>query len=604
MNPKKSKLASRAERILRKNSSDDPARMKALRAKWADATLKHYTQTAGEKPRPGMTKAQRLDLKRQNLSDLLCQLAHLCDRDGIDFMSRLHVAAYHYREEAGRKGKQLPPPPAKFPKPSPAALSGAVRDFVKMAAAGNTEADDLQKLACDLLGRKHPAKPAAKKTPKTAALRQAIATWRKAADGDSDDAEHDAGHELADLAESFLNLASPNTRPDLLTVCKATLQTLENITTDAFSKGGDKALRDALKTAIDNAASAPTPNPLADPSNLATVLCALRLFQREYEGCEAKDIYEAWPDHFPVVDGKQPEPLGTDDIDTLCEELNCGPAQPPAPPDSKQAAYIAQARSIYANDDLEIDDQAALSEVNEAGQPKGAWVAAWVWVNKEEATPEPEDLDHPQTDEHLAVCPECMRNAVNAATETRFGISQPEEDPEVAAAKERARAVLDPISEPLTLPAPPRAQVVIEINEGVANIHTCPENIDVMIVDWDMFECGDHTLTGENAIDEELRAWIEANEPEWYAEQLQRETAIAEEKIPLQTRKARAGMLPHDTQNDEPEEAQPCQCSHKGCTTMVNPEDPYYATPCGTYCSTHMREHLKSCEICRNEFTD
>ena len=123
-----------------------------------------------------MTKAQRLDLKRQNLSDLLCQLAHLCDRDGIDFMSRLHVAAYHYREEAGRKGKQLPPPPAKFPKPSPAALSGAVRDFVKLAAAGNTEADDLQRLACDLLGRKHPAKPAAKKTPETAALRQAIAT--------------------------------------------------------------------------------------------------------------------------------------------------------------------------------------------------------------------------------------------------------------------------------------------------------------------------------------------------------------------------------------------------------------------------------------------
>jgi hypothetical protein len=45
-------------------------------------------------------------------------------------------------------------------------------------------------------------------------------------------------------------------------------------------------------------------------------------------------------------------------------------------------------------------------------------------------------------------------------------------------------------------------------------------------------------------------------------------------------------------------------CSESGCTTMVNPEDPYYATPCGTYCSEHMREHMKSCEICRNEFTD
>jgi len=35
-------------------------------------------------------------------------------------------------------------------------LSGAVGDFVRMAAAGNTEASDLQRLACDLLGREHP----------------------------------------------------------------------------------------------------------------------------------------------------------------------------------------------------------------------------------------------------------------------------------------------------------------------------------------------------------------------------------------------------------------------------------------------------------------
>ena len=38
-------------------------------------------------------------------------------------------------------------------------LTGAVGDFVRMAAAGNTDADDLQCLACDLLGQPHPSRP-------------------------------------------------------------------------------------------------------------------------------------------------------------------------------------------------------------------------------------------------------------------------------------------------------------------------------------------------------------------------------------------------------------------------------------------------------------
>lgn len=46
------------------------------------------------------------------------------------------------------------------------------------------------------------------------------------------------------------------------------------------------------------------------------------------------------------------------------------------------------------------------------------------------------------------------------------------------------------------------------------------------------------------------------------------------------------------------------QCSADDCDTVVNPEDPYYATPCGTYCSEHMRAHVKDCEICRNEFPE
>lgn len=39
---------------------------------------------------------------------------------------------------------------------------------------------------------------------------------------------------------------------------------------------------------------------------------------------------------------------------------------------------VRRARDIWASDDLEIDDHALVSECDE-----GVWVAAWVWVPKE-----------------------------------------------------------------------------------------------------------------------------------------------------------------------------------------------------------------------------
>ena len=73
-----------------------------------------------------------------------------------------------------------------------------------------------------------------------------------------------------------------------------------------------------------------------DDSDLATILAALRLFQTEYEDCDAVQIADAWPMHFNVqgnhgeVGGQDvsdelrvvPEPLGTEDIDALCERIN------------------------------------------------------------------------------------------------------------------------------------------------------------------------------------------------------------------------------------------------------------------------------------------
>jgi hypothetical protein len=38
------------------------------------------------------------------------------------------------------------------------------------------------------------------------------------------------------------------------------------------------------------------------------------------------------------------------------------------------------------------------------------------------------------------------------------------------------------------------------------------------------------------------------------------------------------------------------------CDTLVYPEDPYFATPCGTFCSRCIRKHAKGCEICADEF--
>jgi hypothetical protein len=51
--------------------------------------------------------------------------------------------------------------------------------------------------------------------------------------------------------------------------------------------------------------------------NLATILVALRLFQKTYRDKDADSIRADWPEHFAGVD-----PLGSDDIDSLCERIN------------------------------------------------------------------------------------------------------------------------------------------------------------------------------------------------------------------------------------------------------------------------------------------
>jgi hypothetical protein len=62
-----------------------------------------------------------------------------------------------------------------------------------------------------------------------------------------------------------------------------------------------------------------------DASESATILAALRLFQRTYEGSSSPAIARDWPEHFEEgMQSVQPWPLGSEDIDTLCERINCG----------------------------------------------------------------------------------------------------------------------------------------------------------------------------------------------------------------------------------------------------------------------------------------
>jgi hypothetical protein len=116
------------------------------------------------------------------------------------------------------------------------------------------------------------------------------------------------------------------TADDIRAAVKDVAKYLKEWRSDELPEVGDNApIRDVNGNIVGKweiVKHAPASNPLEDPSNLATVLAALRLFQRTYDGYAAKHIYDAFPDHFVAADGSKIEPLGTDDIDALCVDLN------------------------------------------------------------------------------------------------------------------------------------------------------------------------------------------------------------------------------------------------------------------------------------------
>lgn len=87
----------------------DPKEMNDQRAKGAKSTLLHYANSFGEiyskEDLVGLETSP--DQAHQNLGDLLCDLAHFCDREGVSLADCLATAEIHYNEETANKGQQF-----------------------------------------------------------------------------------------------------------------------------------------------------------------------------------------------------------------------------------------------------------------------------------------------------------------------------------------------------------------------------------------------------------------------------------------------------------------------------------------------------------------
>jgi hypothetical protein len=81
----------------------DPDEMNAERAAAAEAALMHFVRNFGEGDDDGLTA----DLKEQNLSDLLGDLAHYCDRNELSLSGCFERAAMHYAAETDNQGTQF-----------------------------------------------------------------------------------------------------------------------------------------------------------------------------------------------------------------------------------------------------------------------------------------------------------------------------------------------------------------------------------------------------------------------------------------------------------------------------------------------------------------
>lgn len=84
----------------------DPEEMNDRRAQWAFDALDHFS-IHGEQPEPEATDDEWRTQMEQNLSDLIADFGHFCDRAGLRMQSVLRTAIHHYQEETDYAGEQF-----------------------------------------------------------------------------------------------------------------------------------------------------------------------------------------------------------------------------------------------------------------------------------------------------------------------------------------------------------------------------------------------------------------------------------------------------------------------------------------------------------------
>jgi DNA mismatch endonuclease (patch repair protein) len=92
----------------RMNVPPDPESMNNNRADWARDILDHFEQY-GERVSVDLSTQQQREVTLQNLSDLIADLGHFCDRNGLWMHEAIQIASKHYGEETHHEGEQFNP---------------------------------------------------------------------------------------------------------------------------------------------------------------------------------------------------------------------------------------------------------------------------------------------------------------------------------------------------------------------------------------------------------------------------------------------------------------------------------------------------------------
>lgn len=89
--------------ILPPDATENEGTTNAERASWAELALRAYGRRTGTVHKVVGDDEDPVFI----VGDLLADLAHWCDRHGVDLQSAIHSATRHYQAETASEGKQL-----------------------------------------------------------------------------------------------------------------------------------------------------------------------------------------------------------------------------------------------------------------------------------------------------------------------------------------------------------------------------------------------------------------------------------------------------------------------------------------------------------------